>query len=695
MKQPLFFNKLIMNYIEFTNELSNADFKFTKPLTISLFQVKDFDIGSIVLNCTYKPIEIRSLQSLNSLQHTNIRLLSHAVTQMTRFENDLMVKCTRCVLTAFESMDLNIKTICLNYFIKLFCHITEMNAELQSIFIAILNHIADIERRLALWLQHKTIKNEDVVAYVQSTVELLENPHITTLLQETSLIDASHSCFTILNVHHNEKVAMCDQIMVSVYKFLKSAFSIVNDAQLFANLRALLEKHENNNAIYGQTIALLESVAIHEIKENELQSWQKVNQKIQNLLDQNDAAQYTHTVLDQIKCFRAIFETARKIEHNITIHQQQKYCKAPTTSSDLKNMSSHLITLNAKNLDCGDKKLFTNLDTIISKILKKFQSFISSNCPLSDTMLLLISETSIELLGLSDCHEIDDYLQLQLLLFALSPLLRYSELLYNHFQQAFETIFDRVNKILETASAVKQSWRTSALELITKLNLEFLSIKNRDILMDFVMQIFSCMKETEYQKLIMEISIGLIIQDSFRLEIYENFLRSKMDDPKNHLAISEKLRSFLCLSSGSCYIFLTNKNDVYRYKILCKNCDLNLKQKQGEMELTESDLFINLLMKTNGKFVLSPKITYKFDANCSNRYFGLFNSADTQIRTNMTECIPALLNHLSSFSFQSQNVDHWLDPMMDDHIEIRLSMCQHINVIPYLIQVNRTKHLVS
>lgn len=685
MKQPLLFDKLVNNYINFTNQLSHADLKFVKPVIVDLFQVKSFDLSSIVQNSTYKFIEIKSLQSLNNLQHANIRLLSHAVMQMQYFDNDLMAQCTNCVLTAFQTMSLRIKTICLKYFIKLFRHITKLSPELQLIFVIILNHIADIETRINLWLHHRLIKNEDIVAFAVTVAELLENSYNTKLLQNTSLSEISNVCFKILFVHYREKTSTYDKIMPSVYKLLKTTFSMINDQTLFNKTYELLDEYKTRNEIYSQAVQLLEYVVIHELNEINFKSWQAVNEKVNDLLDQNDG-QY-QLFLEQIKCLHAIFRTARKIEHNLIIYRQQAYCKK-LPSTDLNNILVQLTSLNAKELYCSGNKLFTNLDAIINRLLRKFLTLISTSNLRDASVLILISQTSLELLSLSDCQELDDYLHLQLILFALCPFLRYSELLSSHFQQAFDTIFERIKQTLETPSATNDTWHTSGLDLISNINIEFLSIKNKDIFMDFIMQIFTNMKDNQHQKRIMKISMGLIIQDSYRLEIYENFLRSKMADPKNHLAISEYLKSFLCLSSGSCYIFLINKNNLYEYKIICKSCDLNLTQRQNHANTKEIDTFIDLLMKTNGKFVLSPNITYKFDAHCSDHYFKLFNSADNQIRTNMTECTPALLNHLPKLSFQAVNVNHWLDPMTDNYIEIRLSMSKHMNNIPYLIQVH-------
>lgn len=686
MKQPAFFCKLIENYIEFTNILSNADTKFATHLAIDLFQVQDFSVANIVPNCTYKSIEITRIESLNNLLLINVRLLTHAALELVNFENDLLIKCCRCVINVLKNANFNIKSMCIRYFTKLFRNVIELDSELQPVIVTIMESIEEIETHLKIWIHHKLIKTEDISNYVNVVTEFLECSHIVKLFQIDWLCKASHIGLNMLLTHQKMKVTVYDKIILSTYKFLKSTIVIVNDPVLHSHVCEIIEKTQNDDCIFSKTVELLEFIVSEQLKDSQLIGWHFVDTKLANILKERNVC--VRIAFEQLQCFRSIFNTARNIEHSLSIYLQQEMCKNSLASDA--DLVLALRRVSGRVVRQCDRNLFTNLDAVSTLVLKRFSDVLALDNSLSiDTStLLLISEIAIGILSLSDCQEIDDYLQLQLLLYALCPFIQFSELLYNHFQQAFETVSVRIKEILETAmqSNSTDTWKTSALQLITGISLEFISTKDKDIFMDFINQIFSNIKDAQYQNQIMELSLSYIIQDSYRLENYETYLKLTMNDAKNHLAVSENLRNFLCLSSGCSYVFKSVKNKLFQYKIVCQNCDLTKPMDQNDS--SESTQFSNLLQKTNGKYVQTPNIRFNFNEKCCFLYFRLFSSADTQIRTNMTDCVPSLLNHLNKYCFEKACMNLWLSPMMDDHLEIRLSMSKYVNMILWALYVS-------
>lgn len=674
MKQPALFCKIIDNYIDFTMLMVNASVKFTAPLRIDTFQKEEFNVASIVDKCTYKPIEIKDIGSLCNFLYTNIRLLTHAIEEMISFENDLIVKCTKCVLEAYKIGSLSVKSRCLRYFIVLFRNVLHMDVGLQPIIVALIEYIGEVESRLPIWTDHKMVNAEDITKYIETAVDFLQSQPIVKLFQPAYLRQASIAALNVLYTHHRLKVSAYNSVIRAMHRFLSMTIVLVDETKLYASVSEFVRTTQGKSDEFGQAVELLESVVSDQMKDSHLDAWRMVDHHIEQIVN-NGACARTH-----LKCFRAIFATARMIEHNYAVYLQQKKGKAYTSlpidlKDDMRKVADKAILNNCS------RNLFGNMDAIGGYVMRCFAHVLTSNetSPVTMEEILMISDLAIAMLSVSDCQDVEDYLQMQLLLLALCPFMRFSELLYNHFQQAFEVETNRIKQILNACRGRDSAmeWQSDALVQLESLSLDFLSFKNKEFFMDFIAQIFASITDPQHQGQIMKTSIGFIIQDCYRLQSFHDYLLAAMNDNENHLAVSDNLHSFLCLASSSdCHVFQTAKNGHFQYQLICRHCDL----RESDATTMDGNAFLQLADKSNGKYVLTTKNGYVFNEASSLKYFQLFLSQDARVRCIMTKCVPALLNHLDRYCFDAKYMDLWLSPVLDDNLEPRLSM---VNYVPY------------
>lgn len=666
-------------YIEFTMVMVNASIKFTAPLCIDLFQKEEFDVAAIVTNCTYKAIEINQIGSLCNLLFTNIRLLTYAVEETVNFEHELVVKCSKCVLEAYKLGSLSIKSRCLHYFAVLMRFTLKLDCNLQPIIVTLVEYMGEMESTLPLWTDYKLVKAEDITTYIKRAVEFLESPYIVKLFRSTDLRQSSIAALNVLHVHRKMKMSVYDLVIQHIYRFLLTTIGQVNHTKLYASVSEFVRTTQDKTIEFGQAVELLEVVVGEQLKDSTLIAWKMVDQHIERMLNNNRCAR------SHLSCLRAIFATARKIEHNYSTYLQRKMAKAHTSLSI--DLTDEMRKPNDRPLveHCA-RHLFENMDGISRYAMRCFGFVLTSkDTTTSMEEIMMISDLAIGMLSVSDCQDVDDYLQMQLLLFALCPFIQSSELLYNHLQQAFEVETKCIKQILSGARGHQNrlEWQNDALQQLTNLNLVYLSTKNKDIFMDFIVQIFASITDSSHRNHIMKISIGCIIQDCYRLQNFHKYLLAAMNDVENHFAVSDNLRAFLCLATSSgCHVFQTVKNGCFQYQLICQQCDVQ----QSNVTIMDGNAFLQLADRTNGKYIQTIRNSHVFTEASSLKYFQLFSSEDARVRCSMIKCVPALLNHLDQYAFNAKCMDLWLSPVLDDNLEARSLM---VNFVPYFRTVVR------
>lgn len=688
LKQATLCNQLLDKYIEFTTLLASGPVHPAKPLTVTMFEVEDFDMTVIDRDCSFKQIKIANIQSQNRILMSNIRLLAHISLEMCNKDTPRSTKCTQCILNTFSSIsNIQIKTKCLQYFTKLFKHSLRLEKCLQPMLVWILDCIDAIESRIVLWIHHKLVKSDDIELYIQSVCELLDSQYIVKLFHADHLRQAINVCVKMLRTHHDLKVPAYNRIVPFVYALIKSIPSDVADEFTHTNQYQFVKATLNNDADFHKNIELLGLIVLEQMKNGHLQSWCLADEKIKAIFNQSTNAT-TDMIINHMKCLSSIFKTVRFIEHNLTVHLQRNFCNEHTSNNvatgvtlnhtDLhKTFSTHMATFPAR--------LLPQLDAIGKYVVEQFSLLLKSKySPLVDTAtLLLFTDIAIGALSVFDANEIDDYLQSQLLVIALCPFVCSSELLYNHFQQTFDDeATRRLQRIMETPflrnADIEQSWQVHVLQRLAGMNLKYISQKNTDIFMDILGQICVSLKQPDHLDQMMNVLVSCVIQvNTYSIGDYEKFIKSIANNPNNHLVVSRHLCAFYCLSSGFTYIFQTFKHGTYSLKVVCSKCDA-----QFQFNGNESKVLAQYFDKTNAKFIHTLTTHYNIQDDSSHKnYFKLFKSNDYQIRANMSFCLPSILNHLDLARYTCA-IDFWLNPITDDEIDIRKWMVNYMHIFP-------------
>lgn len=630
-------------------------------------------------NCSFKPIKISSIQSQNQILMSNIKLLAHIAIEMSNTDTERTTQCTQCILNTFTSANIQIKTKCIQYFTQLFKHTLSLDKKLHPMIVWILECIEEIESRIPLWIHHKLAKPEEIEMYVASVNDLLETQHIVKLFEAEYLRQAINAGLKILRTHQNLKVTVYDKIVPFVYILIKTISNEVSDEFTHTNMYQFVKATLGSDIEFRKNIELLGIIVLEQMKNGHLQSWCLAAEKIQEIFKHQNPS--TEVIINHMKCLCSILKTVRFVEHNLSTHLQRDTCSKNITSEET-DLATNLRKVFSTHMGSFSSRLLPQLDAFSKYVIKCFSWLLKSKyTPLVDTStLLLFAEIAIGILSVYDALDIDDYLRSQLVLIGLCPFIRCSELLFNHLQQSFEEETIRLNRIMESPfirSNDAPSWQDCVLQMIAGLNLKYFSTKNKDIFMDILGQICNNLKQSEYLDQVMNVLISCVIQvNTYSISDFEKFIKSIANDPNNHSVISRHLNEFYCLSSGLTYIFQTNKANTYPYKVLCPKCHTNF-----HLNGNESKVMLQLIDKTNGKFVRTFKTQYTIQYEFHMGYFKLFKSNETQIRANMSFCLPPILNHLDLTRY-TQAVDYWLNPLTDDDLDIRLWMIKYMVIFP-------------
>ncbi|XP_031618116.1 serine/threonine-protein kinase ATR [Contarinia nasturtii] len=680
LKQPPLYNKLLNKYIEFTNLLSNGPVQASKPLTVTMFEMDDFDMTTIDKDCSFKQIKIANIKSQNYILMTNVKLLGDMAIQMANSDVERTTQCTKCILNTFTNASIEIKSKCLRFFSRLLKTTLTLNETLQPMIVWILECIEEIETRIPTWIHHKLVKPDDIEEFIKYVNDLLNNQHIAKLFDANILRQTINTCLKILQTHHNFGIQYYEKIVPSIYTLIKAISYDVGDEFTHRNMYKFVKETLANDIDFRKNIELLGPVVLEQMKNGHMQSWCVADTKTHEILNQQNST--TETIINHLKCLAAILKTVRFMEYNLSIHLQREMC----SKYILTKVAGHLMTDMRKvfkmHMETVSRRLLPQLDELSKYVIMNFSLLLKSKySPLVDTTtLLLFTEIAIGILSVSDAQEIDDYLQSQLLLIALCPFIRCSELLFNHLQASFEEETRRLNKIMESPfvrNSEISSWQEHALQMIACINLKYILTKNKDIFMDILGQICSNLTQPECLDQIINVLVSCVIQvNTYGISDFEKFLKTIASNANNHLVISRRLSELYCISSGLAYIFQTNKGNTYPYKVICPKCDTHY-QFNGD----EAKVMLQFLDKNNGKFVSTLTTYYNINDKFHVNYFKLFKSNETQIRANMSLCLPSILNHLDLERYK-EAIDYWLNPIIDDDIDIRSSMGRYMVIFP-------------
>lgn len=681
LKHPTFSYELIERYIEFTNQLTTRTAKSTKPIRITTFQSNDFDLQSIDKDGIFKPIEIANAKTQTNLLESNVQLLAHVISEIIDLQKPLIVHCTQCILNAFHNAHIRVKSRCLRYFIRLLNHATQLNPAIQPIFVSILKGIEYFERVIPLWLHHKLVKASDIETFASLASDLLDNQNIYKLFDATQLKCAAQYCLSIIRTHGHKKVTAYDKVVTNAYKVVKAIAAEVNDASLHKEIVDFVRATVDDDELNGwHNITLLCSSVLDQMKRSQVISWTLVDRRLADI--QSDENVSNAIVIDQLQCLCSILKSARYVEYYMAVYLQRRRCDDMKDTENGRELLANLRHINKSFTEKLPRQLLDTLPAVCGHVLKRFNSLLTTRfSPLVDTStLLLFADIAIAMLSLSNAQDIDSYIQLQLLLITLCPFVRCSELLFNHLQQAFETETQRITKIMDSPfvpNQVNVSWLELALQTIININLGNVSTENKEIFLDIFVQIAGNLNQPDCLQRIITVLIGCAVQvDTYGVGDLEKFLEMVARDDRNQAVVSNNLKQFYCLASGQTFIVQTNKDDDYRFKIVCPLCYSDARNACENAGSVKS-----LLAKAPGRFVRTLTTAHAVNTVQHTGYFRMFTSPEQKIRENMTFCLSAILNHLD-LNLYENSTDFWLHPIVDREMNIRLWMIKHIHIIP-------------
>lgn len=678
MKQPSLFRRIVEKYAQQLEALLDCDKTFKDKLQLNFFQEKYFDIATISPGCTYKNIEIANLNALNDLMRINIRLLTSAVTQSMIVFDDIATQCNEIVIDAFHSSHLSVKTYSLKHFRKLSSRIKETNVDFPKYLTILIGGIADIENRIQLWIDHGKIKGEEIAKYFRSASELLEAAISVKCVQNSGNSLLISSVFHLIGNHIKSMVAGYNEIACTAFGLLRSIFETNSSAGIdhSADICQLVHDSADRMEYFTQSIGLLmfakptESALI----------WKFIDKQCEDLLKKENSIQ----VLEQnLKYLSAIFQCIRDIENISKISEQKEKCRTLNFREDNLALEMHKVA-NEDSKFKGTNYFFSDFEAKVRKVLSLFKHIVTDkNISIDQEILFMISKLSMFILSVSDAREMDEYLQLQIMLFALCPLIQFSELLHDHFRQAFDSSSSKVKNAF-FSHGNQSNAANDSLEILKNIDAKYLASNNREMLMDFLMQIVLSLNDPQYRVVLLQIATNSVIQDAFNLENFKKLLRSSVSNIQTQLAFTTHLQRFLCLTLGNCTVIKILKNNRIYYEIVCKDCD--------KVDQNDENFYEKSIEKHNGLCVRLTRIPIEWDEELCLKIFKLFLSEDATIRNNITKHIPSLLTHLDEFCFRKQYVELWLTPVIHNQLSNQISSSKQISFIQRALKVNIIVH---
>lgn len=645
----------------------DADKNLPTPLIVDIFQQNEFDMTSIVASCQYQRIEIVRIQSLRKLVHTNVRVLKHAIVQMANHEKALTHKCNTLILRVFATMDLPIKVVCVKYFVKWLVSDFEIDENQQEIMCCILDGAMQVMSMADVWLNHRIVTDDDLKAFIDVVCELVACPRIPSF-SDRVLAQTARMCIQLLQQKHCATTAnVFNRLTQAVFKCVVNILDHLKNVDVEEDLYHFLLSAAGNEFLANVDVHLMGRSISFGKTANQSSLWTVIAGRMAEL-----CAEQPRTIEDLYRCLctvKMVLDTAKSIEHRHVSAQQVKLVRDKRDG----HISNEDITRCSTALRDIQLRLFPNIDAAAGCILQQLTKIVTHDAGRNSAAYLkLATEVAVDLLTISDGQDIDAYVQLQLLLIALSPLMSLSELLKNHVLQEFAQIV--------AAARNSPALIESTMAMLCQFNLEHLSSGNRDLLMDFLQQIVGNATGTMHHRSLTKILINFLIQEAFRIDQFENFLKIALNNADNHQLITDDLKSYLCLAAGNCNAYQFYRNGECRITVQCTICD-------GDNGQHTNVSLADELEQLNGKLLLTPGSLRRSQFTHSFNYFHLFQSSDTAVRMRIVKCIPALLHHMTPVALQLDNVRLWLDPMMDVDSVIRYQMAKNLKIIPEIVKV--------
>lgn len=666
LKQPGLFGEILQKYIDLIDIMASANVSNRSPLTINLFCENDFDISTIVSQCTYKTVQISDSATLTNFIVMTVRVLGHILPETHHFENNLTIKACKSILNIFKAASPGVSLKCIRCFTKIGRR-SSVLADLK-IDASIIEGLVNIERQLQKSVNDESRPMTEICEFIDIVHDSIDTT--TTQTDQSRLRLLINACLAVILAHSKLKVSQVDIVIQSIYKLLKTLANQAHDRYSSLAIYEMIRSVKCDADDFSQAVELMVYV-IQSPHADISNPWSIIDKQLEHFFanELNES---------QLRCINSIFKTAKSVEQKIKIFRQKEETEKETETNE--DIQSKLFAVDNEAVAiAGRSRLFTNIDEMTRTILRNIIRILEApSTSVEPSTLFLISELSTTILSLQECNEIDDCKQHQLVLFALSPFLKASELLHNHFESTFDTATPKIIRTIERFDSSTSSWKTDALKILHSFELKNLSAQNKTYFVDIVTQICQQIINNDNCDEINQLTMNFAIQDSQAIDLFEGIFKSLISTPSSS---SIRWRQMICLFAHKCFLIKTFRHKSNGFKIVCQLCDL--KWEKCDTNTRNGKFYSNLINEHNGRIVSVPKLSSDFLSKIQSQLKRSFQSFEYPIRLNMTHCIPALLNHVPEFSREKDFIDAWLSPLLDDRLEVRLCMAKQLNNIPW------------
>lgn len=254
-------------------------------------------------------------------------------------------------------------------------------------------------------------------------------------------------------------------------------------------------------------------------------------------------------------------------------------------------------------------------------------------------------------------------------------------------ERNFVSTFSNLLKIYKQFNVeTKQIIRYELLNLYSvNINLELVSVEIKNLLRTIIDSAINLNITNNNTHATIKIILNLIIQDLYDVEklIYHIIMKS-IDSPINHIALSENLRSIICILHDNIQIYRSRDNDNFKFSIICNDCDNNIDSCTNEENLKHkicnNDYTTNYIHK-------KPTNWGSFEQD-GTKFFKLFLSSNVIVRKNVIKALPPFLMHMPKLSYDCLN--EWIKLFIYDETstcDIYDELSHYIYSIHNIIQV--------
>lgn len=308
----------------------------------------------------------------------------------------------------------------------------------------------------------------------------------------------------------------------------------------------------------------------------------------------------------------------------------------------------------------------TILSKTVQKIMEKFVSILNNEC-ITYKSINEISEIAWMLFGTVHCRQLSEDSQIELLTLGMCTLM-HSITFIKHLPATCSIIADHIRPKI-TCSANEgflESFNSSLINIILGANISGLS--NFPCLIEVLQNMLNDIeKNVLHRSTIYLLYIHFTAHDVVPINILiEKINELNLSDLDSQLAVSNILKSLLCLSKKKTYLLKLRKQNAFKYTILCTDCD-PLPENSPKGIIMVNQFYNDNAINTIDSIVEKVHI--------------LFDARNEVVRSNMVELLPPISMHFTHILNGPNNLKSWTSLCQDSSQEILSRFSNNIHFV--------------